>query len=112
MRRDHERTALQNVKGIDIIYFRLTNGKGNPSLRIMEWIADALDKPLPELLEGTGLDSKSLEAIAGGKLRGNSRRLCVRIFNAPVSSSPHRQIMDKGCHGANEEIKSRKTKKT
>jgi transcriptional regulator with XRE-family HTH domain len=48
----------------------LSNGKGNPSLRIMERIADALDKPLTELLEETDLDSKSLEALAGGKLRG------------------------------------------
>ena len=47
----------------------LTNGKGNPSLWIMEWIADALDKTLPELLEGIGQDSKSLEAFAPSKLR-------------------------------------------
>jgi transcriptional regulator with XRE-family HTH domain len=48
----------------------LTNGKSNPSLRIIEWIADALDKPLTELLVETNLDSQSLEALAGGKLRG------------------------------------------
>lgn len=48
----------------------LSNGKGIPSLRIMERIADALDKPLTELLEETVLDSKSLEALARGKLRG------------------------------------------
>ena len=36
----------------------------------MERIADALDKPLTELLEETDLDNKSLEALAGGKLRG------------------------------------------
>ena len=47
----------------------LSNGKSNPSLRIMERIADALDKTLTELLEETDLDSKSLEALAGGKLR-------------------------------------------
>ena len=48
----------------------LSNGKGNPSLRIMDRIADALDKPLTELLEESDLDSKSLEALAGGTLRG------------------------------------------
>ena len=48
----------------------LTNGKSNPSLRIMEQIADALDTPLPELLEVTDLDRPTLEALAGGKLRG------------------------------------------
>jgi hypothetical protein len=36
----------------------------------MERIADALDKPLTELLEEADLDSKSLEALAGGMLRG------------------------------------------
>ena len=48
----------------------LTNGKGNPSLRIMEQIADALDTALPALLEQTDLDRQSLEALTGGKLRG------------------------------------------
>ena len=48
----------------------LTNGKGNPSLRIMEQIADALDTALPALLEETDLDRQSLEALTGGKLRG------------------------------------------
>ncbi|MDD5266622.1 MAG: hypothetical protein PHO08_05785 [Methylococcales bacterium] len=48
----------------------LSNGKGNPFLRIMERIADALDKPLAESLEETDLGSKLLEALTGGKLRG------------------------------------------
>ena len=48
----------------------LTNGKSNPSLRIMEQIADALDTSLPALLEETDLDKQSLEALSGGKLRG------------------------------------------
>jgi transcriptional regulator with XRE-family HTH domain len=48
----------------------LTNGKSNPSLRIMEQVADALDTPLPALLEETDLDRQSLEALTGGKLRG------------------------------------------
>ena len=36
----------------------------------MERIPDVPDKPLTELLEETDLDSKSLEALVGGKLRG------------------------------------------
>ena len=36
----------------------------------MERNADALDKPLTELLEETDLINKSLEALAGGKLIG------------------------------------------
>jgi transcriptional regulator with XRE-family HTH domain len=45
----------------------LTNGKANPSLKIMEAIADALDTPLPMLLEWTDLDrDRNLDALAGG----------------------------------------------
>ena len=62
---------LSKMSGVSISFISdLSNGKGNPSLRIIERIADALDKPLPELLDETGLDSKSLEDLAGGKLRG------------------------------------------
>lgn len=45
----------------------LTNGKANPSLKIMEAIARALDTPLPALLEITDLDRDTLDALAGGK---------------------------------------------
>ena len=55
--------------GITSFISDLSNGKGNPSLRIIERIADALDKPLPKFLEETDLDSKSLVALAGGMLR-------------------------------------------
>ncbi len=44
----------------------LTNGKANPSLKIMEAIADALETPLPTLLEMTDLDKEALDALAGG----------------------------------------------
>ena len=45
----------------------LTTGKGNPSLKIMEAIAKALEVPLPVLLESTDLDQKTLDTLAGGK---------------------------------------------
>ena len=45
----------------------LTNGKANPSLKIMESIARALDVALPALLEITDLDQESLDMLAGGK---------------------------------------------
>lgn len=62
---------LAEMSGVSMSFISdLTNGKGNPSLRIMERIADALDEPLPTLLEETDLDTKSLEALAGGKPRG------------------------------------------
>lgn len=45
----------------------LTNGKANPSLKIMDAIARALDASLPALLEMTDLDQETLDALAGGK---------------------------------------------
>lgn len=45
----------------------LTTGQGNPSLRIMEQIAVALETPLATLLESTDLDKESLDALAGGQ---------------------------------------------
>jgi transcriptional regulator with XRE-family HTH domain len=45
----------------------LTNGRANPSLKIMESIARALDVPLPMLLEATDLPPECLDVLAGGK---------------------------------------------
>jgi transcriptional regulator with XRE-family HTH domain len=62
---------LSKISGVSMGFIcDLTNGKSNPSLRIMEQIADALDTSLPALLEETDLDKQSLEALSGGKLRG------------------------------------------
>lgn len=46
----------------------LTTGKANPSLKVMEAIAAALETPLPLLLESTDLDRDALDALAGGKM--------------------------------------------
>ena len=62
---------LSKISGVSMGFIcDLTNGKSNPSLRIMGQIADALDTSLPALLEETDLDRQSLEALTGGKLRG------------------------------------------
>jgi transcriptional regulator with XRE-family HTH domain len=45
----------------------LTNARANPSLRILEAIAKALETPLPLLLEFTDLDKETLDELAGGK---------------------------------------------
>lgn len=45
----------------------LTNGKANPSLKVMEAIADALETSLPVLLEITDLDAETIAALHGGK---------------------------------------------
>lgn len=49
----------------------LTNGKANPSLKIMASIADALSVPLPTLLEMTDLDQVTLDVLAGGKAQNS-----------------------------------------
>jgi transcriptional regulator with XRE-family HTH domain len=68
MRGTKEQLSKMSVVSTSFIAY-LSNGKSNPSLRIMERIADALDKPLTDPPEETDLGSKSLEALAGGKLR-------------------------------------------
>lgn len=49
----------------------LTTGKANPSLRVMEQIAVALETPLPHLLESTDLNQQSLDALWGGKMNNS-----------------------------------------
>ena len=46
----------------------LTTGKANPSLKVMEAIAAALETPLPLLLESTDLGKEALDYLAGGKM--------------------------------------------
>lgn len=59
---------LSERSGVSISFLSdLTTGKGNPSLKVMEAIARALDTPLPLLLEATDLDKATLDALAGGK---------------------------------------------
>jgi transcriptional regulator with XRE-family HTH domain len=69
MRMGGTKEQLSKMPVVSTSFIYLFNVKSNPSLQIMERIADALDKPLTEFLEETDLDSKSLEALAGGKLR-------------------------------------------
>jgi transcriptional regulator with XRE-family HTH domain len=57
----------------------LTNGKANPSLKIMEAIAEALEMPLPTLLESTDLDRESLDALAGGSAPRSLPEGVVRV---------------------------------
>ncbi|WP_394813130.1 helix-turn-helix domain-containing protein [Methylobacter psychrophilus] len=66
---------LSKISGVSTSFIlNLFNGKGNPSLQIIERIADALDKPLAGLLKEIHLDSKSFETIAGSKPHRNSRK--------------------------------------
>lgn len=47
----------------------LTNGKANPSLKIMRNIAEALDTPLPLLLEANDLTPEDLAELQGSSCR-------------------------------------------
>ena len=52
---------LAERSGISISFLSdLTNGKANPSLKIMEAIAQALHEPLPALFENTDVDQQSI----------------------------------------------------
>lgn len=60
---------LSQKAGISISFISdFTNGKANPSLKVMENIALALETPLPMLLEMCDLDSESIELLIGSKL--------------------------------------------
>ena len=59
---------LSDRSGVSISFLSdLTTGKANPSLKVMQGIAHALDVPLPFLLESTDLDKDTLAALAGGR---------------------------------------------
>jgi len=67
-KRGMTRRELSKRSHVSIAFLSdLTSGKANPSLRIMEAIADALETSLPILLESTDLDREALKAIAAGK---------------------------------------------
>ncbi|WP_417519354.1 transcriptional regulator [Marinobacter sp.] len=57
----------------------LTTGNANPSLEIMESIANALEVPLPLLLESTDLDKASLDSLFGRKMLNSLPAGYVRI---------------------------------
>ncbi len=62
---------LADISGVSISFIsNLTNGKANPSLRIMEQLAAALDTPLPALLETTDLTEEVLDQLTDGKWTG------------------------------------------
>ncbi len=58
---------LSEKSGVSISFLsELTNDKANPSLKVMESLAQALDTPLPVLLDSTDMDEKDLEQLSGG----------------------------------------------
>ncbi len=68
--KDMTKSELAKKAGVSIAFFTdLTNDKANPSLRIMEAIADALETPLPMLLDSSDMDAADLETLANRKLK-------------------------------------------
>lgn len=62
------KSELADHAGISVSFLSdLTNGKANPSLKIMDSIAKALRVPLPALLEITDLDVATLEILFGDR---------------------------------------------
>lgn len=62
------RQELSEKSGVSISFVSdVTNVKGNPSLKTMEAIADALGVPLPMMLEVTDLDADAMRELAGPK---------------------------------------------
>ena len=74
------KNELSDAAGMSVSFLSdLTNGKANPSLKIMESIAAALETPLPTLLEITDLDSDTLNLLAGGKFQSSLPDGLVRV---------------------------------
>ena len=67
--KDMTKSVLAEKAGVSISFFTdLTNDKANPSIRIVEAIADALETPLPMLLDSSDMDASDLEALTNRKL--------------------------------------------
>lgn len=59
---------LAERSGVSLSFLSdVTSGQGNPSLKVMEAVARALEVPLPALLETTDCDKATLDVLAGGK---------------------------------------------
>ena len=66
--RNMTKSELAELSGVSVSFLSdLTTGKANPSLRVMESIAAALDVPLPFMLERTDLSEEDLVTLAQHK---------------------------------------------
>ncbi|TWI43926.1 helix-turn-helix protein [Pseudomonas duriflava] len=79
--RSMSKSELANLADMSVSYLSdLTTGKeSNPSLKLLERIANAVATPLPTLLESNDLDKESLDAIAGHKFEQSLPNGYVRI---------------------------------
>ena len=66
--RNMTKSELADLSGVSVSFLSdLTTGKANPSLRVMEAIASALQMPLPVMLERTDLSQEDLATLAENK---------------------------------------------
>ena len=66
--RSMTKSELADLSGVSVSFLSdLTTGKANPSLRVMEAIAAALEMPLPVMLERTDLSQEDLATLAENK---------------------------------------------
>lgn len=62
------KSELADKAGISVSFLSdLTNGKANPSLKVLDAIARALNTALPALLEITDLDEATMAALMDGQ---------------------------------------------
>lgn len=74
------KSELADQAGISVSFLSdLTNGKANPSLKIMDAIAQALHTALPALLEMTDLDQETLNTLAGGQAPQSLPKGYIRV---------------------------------
>jgi transcriptional regulator with XRE-family HTH domain len=61
---DMSKKALAEKAGIGTTtLYEMSSGQGNPTIKLMEAIATALEVPLPYLLERTDMDQEFLEEL-------------------------------------------------
>lgn len=67
--RNMTKNELAERSGVSISFLSdLTTGKANPSLKVMEAIASALETSLPLLLESTDLTENDINYLKGSKM--------------------------------------------
>lgn len=97
---------LADSSGVSISFLSdITTGKGNPSLEKMEDIANALEVPLPLLLESTDLDNKTLEELAGKKMKSSLPAGYVRV--CAVLPAPQAYIVRRWEEAARKKIRDK-----
>ena len=94
--------------GISISFLSdLTNGKANPSLKVMEAVAESLDIPLPVLLESTDLDPEELAQLIGKPVKS---RLPPGYEQVVAILPEHQAFIVKKWHAAAREKREKKTR--